>query len=65
MAAITVHVASCDDCLFLWQNGEYPESRCRLANRDWGMGYHKTGDPLPGWCPLLNGPATLVLNTSV
>jgi len=44
-------VKSCDDCPALWQNMEFPESRCQIANRSWGMGHYE-GGPSPDWCPL-------------
>ncbi len=54
-------ISSCADCPCLYQNGEYPESICRLADRNWGMGYYEGGPP-PDWCPLRNSATTLALN---
>jgi hypothetical protein len=45
-------VSGCDDCPGLWQNSEFPQSRCNFADRSWGLGYHRHGDPTPEWCPL-------------
>lgn len=44
-------VKTCKDCPALWQNMEFPESRCQLKNRSWGMGHYE-GGAAPDWCPL-------------
>lgn len=54
-------VVDCGGCPCLYQHGEYPESRCQLAGRDWGRG-HYDGGPPPYWCPLRTGPAVIMLN---
>lgn len=58
-------IESCETCpalasLYSLSHGEYSESICRIARRDWGMGYYKDG-PAPEWCPLREGPLTLKL----
>jgi hypothetical protein len=58
---IKIPKESCDDCPFLWQNMEYPESKCTASKRGWGMGHYERGDPRPDWCPLNSGPVTVEL----
>lgn len=59
---INIRVTNCDDCPFLWQNMEHPQSTCTAAKRSWGMGYHEDGDPIPEWCPLLTKVITVVMD---
>lgn len=59
-----VKVTQCQDCPFLQQNGEFPQSWCSLARNDlWPMGFYQNGEPAPPSCPLRKGPAQVVLNT--
>jgi len=54
-------VTSCGDCPFLYQESEYPSSRCKLARQDlWPMGHYQRG-PAPSNCPLRKGPARVTL----
>ena len=58
-------VERCKECPFFSSNSEYPQTRCSLAGKTWGMGYYKKGDPVPKWCPLRQGAATIWLSESV
>jgi hypothetical protein len=54
-------IKNCDDCPCLYRESEYPETICKLSLRNWGMGYHRRGDPVPDWCPLKQDDIKLVL----
>lgn len=58
---VVYNVSSCSNCPGLWQNMEYPDSFCTLAQRSWGMGYFIHGDPIPDWCPLRTTEALIKL----
>ena len=57
----TIKVHNCDDCPALWENMEFPETRCTFAKQSWGMGYHEYGNPSPSWCPLKSGSIVVEL----
>jgi hypothetical protein len=47
-----IQVKTCQDCPFLYQNGEFPASLCTVTREDyWPMGYYR-GGPAPKECPL-------------
>lgn len=56
----TVTVRDCNTCPFLYKNGEFPQTICRLVQRSWGMGHYEGGPPSK-WCPLRDGPVRIKL----